>query len=88
MTKPHRAVQAFAKEMEHKLALNTHKGGWDGLTFQYLMYRLEKEVRELWKVYDDPEEWIGGDPRHITEECADIANFAMMIADKYGAKTQ
>ena len=89
-------VNAFADEMEAKLAANRHKGdrdGWARMRLDWLLKRLREEVDELERALprratvrgiDDPSYEGGGSPRQIAEECADVANFAMMIADRVG----
>jgi len=74
-------VLAFAKIMEHKLAQNRHKGGRDGW--------LTDGVHELkGRIYD---EYVELDDALLTKpmmaldvalEAADIANMAMMTADR------
>lgn len=68
----------FAIEMERKLRANDHKTGWRGLAFPHLLKRLHQETAELERALnatDDP------DYRRIVTEAADVANFAMMIAN-------
>ncbi len=72
------AVGHFADRMEYKLKCNDHKGGWNSCTMEYLLRRLKEEVAELEKMIDDPQ-LQGG----VDLECADVANFAMMIAEQY-----
>ena len=83
------SVLAFARLMEAKLRANDHKSGWSGEDFFDLFDRLIEETSELhnalcrhakrlswgdsW-VMEDTKAWVG-------EEAADVANFAMMIAD-------
>jgi NTP pyrophosphatase (non-canonical NTP hydrolase) len=89
-------VLAFAREMEVKLAANRHKGdreGWARESTEWLMTRLREEVAELQaqlpyrvgvRSADDSGWESRGSPRGIREEAADVANFAMMIADVGG----
>lgn len=79
------AVQRFALLMERELVENDHKGGWADDTPAELLRRLREEVAEVadrikrrkaW----DRENW----PGVVASECADVANFAMMIADQAG----
>jgi len=70
-------VSWFAEQMEAKLRENDHKGGWEDCDYEYLANRLEEEVEELRALEGDPD--VKGEK--IIRECADIANFAMMIAD-------
>jgi phosphoribosyl-ATP pyrophosphohydrolase len=72
-------IRDFTVDMEKKLAENRHKGnreGWINTDYQHLFNKLLAETEELQEVliYKDKDE--------IISECADIANFAMMIADK------
>ena len=77
------AVKWFAEEMEKKL--QGHDGdfgqqGWrrEDCDEDFLVARLAEELEELCTVRRRSPIF----PRPIIEECADIANFAMMIADK------
>jgi len=71
-------VAWFVKEMQKKLAVpkNQEKGDPRTATRRQLLKLLEHELLELKDVieYHKPDE--------IIEECADCANFLMMIADK------
>ena len=67
------SVQEFASLMEERLRDNDHKGGWEDCDVSWLLMRLIGEVGEL------AEQLVKGeDPE---QECADVANFAMMIAE-------
>ncbi|MDE2105092.1 MAG: hypothetical protein KGL39_48080 [Patescibacteria group bacterium] len=82
-------VLAFAKAMEWKLSLNRHKGdreGWhmetgpDGQPMDvYLSARLREEVGELQEAL-----FLGTSEgkSSILGEAADVANLAMMLADR------
>lgn len=65
-------LEMFAFRMYNKLALNKWKRHWSGLDNNELFRQLVHEVRELRLALDD-----GSD---IEDECADIANYCMMIA--------
>lgn len=70
-------VMKFARQMERKLRENDYKGGWEKETNEYLLSRLREET-------DDVENWakcLMRSPIHLQKECADVANFAMMIYD-------
>lgn len=75
-------VAEFAEVMEKKLRDNEHKGGWDDESIDYLTFRLRQETTQLFDAlrifHANPHEHSG---RLVEEECADIANFAMMIND-------
>lgn len=82
-TWPH--VLAFAQVMESKLAQNRHKGdrdGWLALDLTTLCELLSKELVELEQALS----W--GDANAVAEEAADVANFTMMIADKFAHQWQ
>ena len=71
-------VLRFAQMMEAKLAANRHKGdrdGWIGMPRAALMDLLRAEVEELGAAANS----------EAGLEAADVANFAMMIADVTGA---
>lgn len=80
-------VDAFADEMEAKLAANRKKGdraGWRSCRPSWLLKQLAGEVGELAEAMLEGIEAEGIDrasPEWVVSECADIANFAMMIAD-------
>ena len=62
--------------METKMLLNEHKGGHERLKLDDLMKLLHQEVRELKGAIDSK------DYKEVAMECADVANYCMMIADK------
>lgn len=68
-------VRMFAEEMEEQLRANEYKGGWKNCEIGFL-------IGELWKNYD---KLYGALKENNKEEflrrCANISNFAMMIAD-------
>lgn len=86
-----REIVAFADLMERELRENDHKGGWAAEHYRHLFHRMQEETDELalaiyaripWsrvQYLKDP------DPVLVGSEAADIANFAMMIADVCGA---
>lgn len=82
-------VLAFARRMEAKLEANRHKGdreGWLSDRPRALFERLTEEVRELRLALrlDKPRWYERGEIDEVTAEAADVANFAMMIADVVG----
>src|SRR3989344_5237680 len=70
------SVQHMAALMELQLTANDHKGGWQSVTEYSLYHRLLEEVAELYEALFTR--------RNIGKEAADIANYAMMIADVTG----
>lgn len=79
-------VRAFAVAMEERLKANDWKGGWGDDSPDALLKRLGEEVVELRKEIRKPN--AKKDPDQIRREVADVANFAMMIADVCGALTK
>lgn len=83
-------VQAFAELMEQVLRANDHKGGWQNENYWWLCERIEEELAELrtacWNlVYHFTPGVTEADRKaEIQREAADVANFAMFIADVYG----
>lgn len=77
--------------MEKVLRDNDHKGGWEECRPDWLLMRLKQEVSELDSAMrkgtvphtgvDDRTSDVPADP---AREAADVANFAMMIADVLG----
>ena len=65
-------VQWFAEQMEAALKRNDHKGGWLLCDRLWLQRRLLSKFRELCAEIR---------PEMVMREAADVANFAMMIAD-------
>lgn len=70
-------VQRFAIEMERQLAANDHKPGWESDTQESLLKRLDEETIELAEELYSPER----EGSKVIKEAADVANFAMMIAE-------
>lgn len=68
-------VNWFSRQMEERLRQNDHKSGWQHDNWDALIRRLREETEELIDACRD----MG--PNSVVRECADIANFAMMIAD-------
>lgn len=71
--------------MEAKLAANRHKGdrpGWLALDLTVLARCLFNELDELEQALSH------GDANAVLEEAADVANFAMMLADKFALQQQ
>lgn len=69
-------VQWFAKQMESKLQANDHKQHWSKCHPDYLIHRLYQEANELWRAIEQKKT-----AHEVIQEAADVANFAMMLAD-------
>lgn len=66
-------IQKLTDAMKKKLELNERKGGWSDMTPEMLVSMMAEEFIELCECIRDKEKAI--------EECADIANFCMMIVN-------
>ena len=71
-------AEAFKLAMLQKLLENEHKKPWENLNREQLMFFIVQELKELAEALE------GGTPEEVRRECADVANFAMMIADNFG----
>jgi len=75
-------VAWFAQRMEAKLRKRDYKSGWEGLKLTELLQMLRTEVDELDDAIanfdDDPDDILLDE---LLDECADVLNFTMMIAD-------
>lgn len=74
-------VSAFVDIMLEKLHANDHKSHWCDQTLDHLRACLFDELRELAQELSR----VTQDVPAIGRECADVANMAMMIADRVGA---
>lgn len=77
------AVDWFAERMKQKLRKpeNEAKGGWREDPFLNLLSRLNEERKELVAEICDDDKY-SFDYEAIMNEAADVANFAMFIADR------
>ena len=76
------SVMKFAIVMEEKLIENSHKTGWAHLSRKWILNRIKQEVKEL-------EEAIElGNKSFIIDECADVANFCMMMFDNLTTESE
>ncbi len=81
-------VLAFAKRMEAKLAKNRHKGDRSGWMKDHPWNLVERildetvEVQECFATDGAGETWMVKTPEETADECADVANFCMMTADR------
>jgi len=73
-------LRDFVYEMEATLKHNDHKRGWDKESLEWLMVKLMEEVGELAVLVRDSNIHIS--PVKFTREATDVANVAMMIADR------
>jgi hypothetical protein len=70
------SVEWFATMMELKLQSNDDKPGWKDTNVNDLLDRVVDELDELTNAL-----LLDHSPQAIIQECADVANFCMMIAD-------
>lgn len=80
----------FSRRMEKKLRQNDHKGHWRNCTRAYLLRRLRTELKELAAESGNfgrltkksmTDAGLQDSARALISEAADVANFAMMLAD-------
>ncbi len=70
-----KTLEWFLFRCAEKLNEYPHKPDWSMHSYPYLLMKLKGEVEELdISLQEDS-------PDEIIRECADVANFAMMIAD-------
>ena len=77
-------VLEFALKMQKELDNNKHKGKFSwrkDCSLDYLIKRLYEEADEVVNCIG-----TGSSLQEVISECADVANFAMMIADIYKQK--
>lgn len=73
------AVLRFAEAMELRLRANAAKGGWHNEPITWLFLRMREELGELEGAL------CRYDHDAVRQECADVANFAMMICENLAA---
>ena len=77
------SVNFFSQEMKDQLLKHLDRPGWKHESIAYLLNRLGEEISELCDAIESNQ------PREIIiKECADVANFPMMIADVYRQKSR
>lgn len=72
----HTLVNDMANHMFEKIRKTKQKAHWSTVTQTWLLKRLKEEFAEL-----EDALILGSD--NLIEECADVANFAAMIADNH-----
>lgn len=70
-------IQTFANLMEFKLSKYDDRKGWQFCNLHWLLNRLKEEVAELEISLNTERIKVS----KVGYECADVANFAMMIFD-------
>lgn len=80
--------------MLEKLAENSHKGSWKGMTIPEVMGRIREEMEELEldaadlivaeKYGTDDAQWLEKKRRDMAREAADVANYLMALCDVTG----
>lgn len=79
---PRESVIKFSHDMEKQMEVNDHKGCWGKEHHQDLSSLLGNNLEKLRKeLFKTPH---ARDNHEITIRCANIANYAMMIADNEG----
>jgi NTP pyrophosphatase (non-canonical NTP hydrolase) len=74
----HESVLALSRVQMSKLAENIHKGKWEDVEPMYAFKRLMQEAIELFEEIQRE-----GVPEDVWKEAADVANFAMILAQTY-----
>lgn len=77
--RPRKEVMKFASYMENQLAVNEHKGHWHREHQEFLFREMARNVSKLYEALNTDK-----DKAEVTIRAANIANFAMMIADNEG----
>lgn len=78
--KPRKTVYEFAYDMEQQLKVNEHKGVWGKEHWEFFTRKIQKNFDNMiWELEKEDK-----DKCEITILCANLANYAMMIADNYG----
>jgi len=76
------SVKWFASQMERKLKNHDDRPGWEDQSIRWLYERLDEETGELLREINRLlENWSKTNIQRVVSEAADVANFAMMIAD-------
>jgi NTP pyrophosphatase (non-canonical NTP hydrolase) len=75
------AIDLFAAVMKQKIRENVDKGDWIDESYNNLFNKLEGELNELHSSVA-----LNHSPMNVVRECADVANYVMMIADNYSRK--
>jgi len=75
------SILAFSDLMLERLRENRSKGNWDNETYKYFLIKLATNLAELSNafMFDSLE-----NAETIARQAADVANYCMMIADRYG----
>ena len=83
-------INGFIAVMKEQFRANAHKGDWrertihhpgghdESVTTEHALMRLQEELRELKLAVS-----MGQDPAVVAREAADVANFALIVADLY-----
>lgn len=78
------ALRAFAEIMEARLRLNDHKTAWQHELDPQILERLRRSLGKLERANHDAALLKqNGCQAEIVREAADVANFAMMLADRW-----
>lgn len=79
-------LELFRLAMARKLDENAHKGGWEEEKISYFFERLIEESVELRDaIIEFRRHPDASRAKEVLGEAADVANFALMIADVVGA---
>jgi len=71
-------VAEFAESMEARLVEHEYKGGWQECSIDFLISQLRLNVAHLQIAIH-----AGASKERLIKQAADVANYAMMIADRW-----
>lgn len=74
------SLDDFQMMMAAQLLLNQGKGGWSGCSIYFLYQELWKNAVNLDKAIEAQKPAV-----HVQQKAANVANFAMMLAENYTA---
>lgn len=81
MSKPREELVDFADFMEDILRESGWKGGWNGMSIEQLIVRAKKELSNIERVICFLSIPVEERVKLVQRQCADVANFMMMIFD-------
>lgn len=77
------ALDSFRERMAKKLLKNAGKGGWDHESMESLLAGIERELAEMKQAIEK-----GESGSRVANEAADVANYLMMVADRFDGRSK
>lgn len=78
MSEYQNSVDRMSQNMLAKLDANKHKGRWEDVNPLWAFKRIVDEASELMEAV-----LSGQSPEEVWKEAADVANFALIVAESY-----